>query len=148
MTEKMIYTDEFRKEIEKTLNEEKATLLDENITDSMRCISIGWIEALEYVLHRIKYGEQDWLVRYYDHEGRHGDAGDYDSLEEAIVAFDEGVDRQPKLEWTLYHYYDYKPDGDGGWHEPTEKLLRYWNGHVLDHDEIGPDTLSYREGEE
>ena len=89
------------------------------------------------------YGEEDWLVRYYDHEGRHGDGLDYDSLEEAIVAFDEGVDRQPKLEWTLYHYYDYKPDGDGGWHEPTEKLLRHWVGHVLEHDEIGPDTVKY-----
>tara|TARA_R100001510_G_C7465230_1_gene83960 strand:- start:37 stop:210 length:174 start_codon:yes stop_codon:yes gene_type:complete len=44
---------QMREEIEETLNEEKTTLLDENLTDSMRCISIGWIEALEYVLKTI-----------------------------------------------------------------------------------------------
>jgi hypothetical protein len=73
-----------------------------------------------------KYEEQDWLVRYYDYEGKHGDGMDYDNLEEAIKAFKEGVEECPTNEWTLYHYYDYKPDGDGGWHEPIEELVMSW----------------------
>ena len=83
------------------------------------------------------YGEQDWSVRYYDHEGQAGDGTDHDSLEEAIDAFDKGVADQPELDWCLYHHYGYKPDGFGGWHEPTEDLLRRWDGHHLAHDEIG-----------
>ena len=78
-----------------------------------------------------KYEEQDWLVRYYDYEGKHGDAMDYDSLEEAIEAFNEGVEAHPTNEWTLYHYYNYKPDGEGGWHEPIEKSVMYWNGKEM-----------------
>jgi len=78
-----------------------------------------------------KYEGQDWLVRYYDYEGKHGDAMDYDSLEEAIEAFNESVEAHPTNEWTLYHYYNYKPDGEGGWHEPIEKLVMYWNGKEM-----------------
>jgi hypothetical protein len=78
-----------------------------------------------------KYGEQDWLVRYYDREGKHGDAMDYDGLEEAVESFKESIVAHPTYEWTLYHYYNYKPDGQGGWHEPTEECVMYWDGEEL-----------------
>jgi len=78
-----------------------------------------------------KYEGEDWLVRYYDAEGKHGDAMDYDNLEEAIEAFKEGIEAHPTCEWNLYHYHSYKPDGFGGWHEPIEQIVMYWNGEEM-----------------
>ena len=78
-----------------------------------------------------KYEGEDWLVRYYDAEGKHGDAMDYDNLEEAIEAFKEGIEAHPTYEWNLYHYYNYKPDCFGGWHEAIEQNVMYWNGKEM-----------------
>ena len=75
--------------------------------------------------------EEDWLVRFYDHENKHGDAMDYCTFEEALVKFKMSIDEYPEHEWTLYHYYAYKPDGEGGWHEPIEDVLKYWDGKEL-----------------
>lgn len=73
-----------------------------------------------------EYGEQDWLIRWYDEKAGSGDGMDYDNFWEAFEEFNAGVAECPNLEWTLAHYYNYKPDGEGGWHEPTENMLLYW----------------------
>ena len=73
-----------------------------------------------------KYGEQDWLIRWYDPEMLSGDGMSYDNFWEAFEEFNVGVADHPNFEWSLAHYYNYKPDGGGGWHEPTEHMLLYW----------------------
>ena len=75
-----------------------------------------------------KYGEQDWLVRWFDSSITCGDAMDYDNFEEAFEAFKISVDEQPDLEWTLTHFYDYTYDDEGGWYEPLADTLLYWEG--------------------
>lgn len=74
------------------------------------------------------YDGEDWLVRWTDDAQGWGDAMDYDNHAEAFEAFKAGVEEQPHLTWTLKHYYDYKPDGFGGYHEPIEDGLLYWEG--------------------
>lgn len=74
---------------------------------------------------------EDWLVRWYDPKIRGGDAIDFDTLEEATESFKESIEAHSTYEWVLYHYYDYKPDGQGGWHEPTEEIIEYWDGENL-----------------
>ena len=78
-----------------------------------------------------EYEGEDWLVRYYNHDDKHGDGMDFDTLEEAIEVFNEGVEVHPDYEWTLYHYHNYKPDGEGGYHEPIEDTIMHWCGEEM-----------------
>lgn len=74
---------------------------------------------------------EDWLVRWYDPKIRGGDAIDFDTLEEATESFKISVEESPNYEWFLFHYYNYVPDGMGGWCEPDEDVIMHWDGENL-----------------